>query len=120
VAVEEPRLKGDGRVLGFLPLRCREVQRYRSEGERGQGGPGGEENGDDGGGDTATASGLRSMTFLQKTPSSLFSFIFQFYFNIQKLFLDLFEVLKYFRKFCKYLWGLPITCRSSTKIGIAK
>jgi hypothetical protein len=66
------------------------------------------------------SSGLRSMTILQKTPSFLFSFIFQFYFNIQKLFLDLFEVLKYFRKFCKYLWGLPITCRSSTKIGIAK
>jgi hypothetical protein len=52
------------------------VQRRRSEGERGQGGPGGEENGDDGGGDTATASGLESKKVLQKTPSFLFSFLF--------------------------------------------
>ena len=72
----EPRRNGDGRGARFLPCGCREVQGCRGEGERGQGGPGGEENGDDGGGDTATASGLESKKVLQKTPSFLFSFLF--------------------------------------------
>ena len=72
----EPRRNGDGRGARFLPCGCREVQGCRGEGERGQGGPGGEENGDDGEGDTAMTSGLRSMTSLQKTPSFLFSFLF--------------------------------------------
>ena len=41
----------------FSSLRCRDVQRLGSGGERGQGGPGGEENGDDGEGDTAMVIG---------------------------------------------------------------
>ena len=58
--------------------------------------------------------------FCRKPPPSSFPFYFSLFSKIQKLFLDLIEVLKHFRKFCKYLWGLLITCRSSTKIGIAK
>ena len=76
----EPRRNGDGRGARFLPCGCREVQGCRGEGERGQGGPGGEENGVDGEGDTATVVGSEVDDLFAKTSLAPLLCSFSFFF----------------------------------------
>ena len=82
----EPRRNGDGRGARFLPCGCREVQGCRGEGERGQGGPGGEENGVDGEGDTATVVGSEVDDLFAENPFLPLFFYFSVLFQYPEAF----------------------------------
>jgi len=62
------------------------VQRLGSEGERGQGGPGGEENGDDGEGDTAMVVGAEVVDHFAENPLLPLFFYFSVLFQYPEAF----------------------------------
>ena len=76
------------KAMGEVPVFFPAVQRVEGEGERGQGGPGGEENGDVGEGDTAMVIGAEVDDHFAENPllplffySTLFM-LFVIYFNL--------------------------------------